>query len=295
MLVAEGYCYFYFNHLPVTFNFQRYIMKPTSDFNDLVEIIKILRKECPWDRRQTHESLKDHIIEEAYEAVDAIERNNFTELKNELGDLMLHVIFQSRMATETKNFTIEDVIFAIQEKLIRRHPHVFGDIEVENEKQVAENWESIKMDEDRDSVLDGLPLHLPALIRAQRMQEKAGNIGFDWKKSATGRQQLWEKLQEELDEFKEVYDGKQEDKKRLTEEYGDLLFSIVNAGRFLDLQAENALRLTNKKFKRRFQYIEAKIRESGQSFDEVSLQEMEKYWQESKQYDDKDPKSTFRQ
>ncbi|HYW35312.1 MAG TPA: nucleoside triphosphate pyrophosphohydrolase [Balneolaceae bacterium] len=270
-------------------------MKPTSDFNDLVEIIKILRKECPWDRRQTHESLKDHIIEEAYEAVDAIERNNFTELKNELGDLMLHVIFQSRMATETKNFTIEDVIFAIQEKLIRRHPHVFGDIEVENEKQVAENWESIKMDEDRDSVLDGLPLHLPALIRAQRMQEKAGNIGFDWKKSATGRQQLWEKLQEELDEFKEVYDGKQEDKKRLTEEYGDLLFSIVNAGRFLDLQAENALRLTNKKFKRRFQYIEAKIRESGQSFDEVSLQEMEKYWQESKQYDDKDPKSTFRQ
>ena len=293
--MAEGYCYFYFNHLPVTFNFQRYIMKPTSDFNDLVEIIKILRKECPWDRRQTHESLKDHIIEEAYEAVDAIERNNFTELKNELGDLMLHVIFQSRMATETKNFTIEDVIFAIQEKLIRRHPHVFGDIEVENEKQVAENWESIKMDEDRDSVLDGLPLHLPALIRAQRMQEKAGNIGFDWKKSATGRQQLWEKLQEELDEFKEVYDGKQEDKKRLTEEYGDLLFSIVNAGRFLDLQAENALRLTNKKFKRRFQYIEAKIRESGQSFDEVSLQEMEKYWQESKQYDDKDPKSTFRQ
>lgn len=259
-------------------------MEATNEFQDLVEIIKILRKECPWDRKQTHESIKDNLIEEAYEAVDAIDRNNFEELKKELGDLLLHVVFQSRMATETEDFTIDNVIQSIQEKLISRHPHVFGDnkVEVKDEKQVTKNWESLKMKEGRKSVLEGIPPNLPALIRAQRMQEKAGNVGFDWKKSPDGKQQLWKKLQEELDEFKEVYQQEKKDHERLTEEYGDFIFSIVNAGRFLELQAEDALRITNKKFQKRFQFIEQKLAESGLSFAEVSLEEMEKYWQEAK-------------
>jgi len=259
-------------------------MKPSKNFKDLVEIIEILREECPWDRKQTHESIKDNLIEEAYEAVDAIDKNDFEELKKELGDLLLHVIFHSRMATETNDFTIEEVIHSIQEKLIRRHPHVFGDnkVEVKDEKEVAENWESLKMKEGRDSVLEGIPPTLPALIRAQRMQEKAGNVGFDWKKSTTGKQQLWSKLQEELDEFKEVYERKNPDQSRVAEEYGDFLFSVVNAGRFMNLQAENALRITNNKFQKRFRFIEKKIQKSGRSFSDVSLQEMEEYWQEAK-------------
>jgi XTP/dITP diphosphohydrolase len=257
-------------------------MQPTQDFADLVKIIKILRTECPWDRGQTHESIKDNLIEEAYEAVDAIDQEDFDSLKNELGDLLLHVVFHSRMATEEQHFTIEDVVYSIQEKLIRRHPHVFGDTDVKDEKEVAENWETLKMKEGRASVLDGIPPHLPALIRAQRMQEKAGNVGFDWKKSDTGKEQLWDKLQEELDEFKEVYESENENPERLTEEFGDLLFSVVNSGRFLGLQSEDALRLTNKKFKKRFQYIEKQISASGRSFSEVSLDEMEEYWQEAK-------------
>ncbi|MBN2733142.1 MAG: nucleoside triphosphate pyrophosphohydrolase [Balneolaceae bacterium] len=258
-------------------------MKASQDFDNLVKIVKILRKECPWDRKQTHESIKDNLIEEAYEAVDAIDTNDFDELKKELGDLLLHVVFHSRMATETDSFTIDDVIYSIQEKLIRRHPHVFGDVEVEDEKEVAKNWESLKMNEGRKSILEGIPPHLPALIRAQRMQEKAGNVGFDWKKSDNGKTQLWDKLQEELDEFKEVYHQADQNPERIAEEYGDLLFSIVNAGRFLDLQAEDALRITNKKFQNRFRYIEEQIQKTGRSFGDVTLREMEEYWQEAKQ------------
>ena len=257
-------------------------MQATKNFQDLVDIIERLRKDCPWDRKQTHESIKDNLIEEAYEAVDAIDNDDFDELKKELGDLLLHVIFHSRMATETDRFTIDDVIHSIQEKLIRRHPHVFGDIDVANEQEVAENWEELKMKEGRSSVLEGIPPHLPALIRAQRMQEKAGNVGFDWKESDTGRQQLWDKLQEELDEFNEVYHQVDKNPNRVAGEYGDFLFSIVNAGRFLDLQAEDALRITNKKFQTRFQYIEEQVKESGRSFSDLSLEEMETYWQEAK-------------
>lgn len=257
-------------------------MKPSNRFEDLVEIIKILRKKCPWDRKQTHQSIKDNLIEEAYEAVEAIDENDFDELKKELGDLLLHVVFHSRMATETDDFTIDDVIYSIQEKLIRRHPHVFGDTDVTDEQQVAENWESLKMKEGRDSVLEGIPPHLPALIRAQRMQEKAGNVGFDWKKSPTGKQQLWQKLQEELDEFREIYNEDSANPEQVADEYGDFLFSVVNAGRFLNLQAEDALRMTNNKFKERFQYIEEQLRANGKSFSEVSLEQMEQYWQQAK-------------
>ncbi len=251
-------------------------MKPTRSFDDLVEIVKILRKECPWDRKQTHQSIKDNLIEEAYEAVEAIDREDMGELKKELGDLMLHVVFHSRMATEDDNFAIEDVIYAIQEKLIRRHPHVFGDTVAEDERQVAENWETIKLKEGKESVLDGIPAHLPALIKAQRMQEKAANVGFDWPEW----EQVWDKLEEEMDELKEALQEGDRDKSE--KEFGDFLFSLVNVGRFFKLNAEDNLRLTNRKFRERFQYIEQQLAASGKKLGEVKLEEMDRLWEEAK-------------
>ena len=249
---------------------------PTHSFSDLVEIVKILRKECPWDRKQTHKSIKDNLIEEAYEAVEAIDTEDFDELKKELGDVLLHVVFHSNMADEKDTFSIEDVIYSIQEKLIRRHPHVFGDEIAENDEDVAENWENIKLKEGKESILDGIPKQLPALIRAQRMQEKAANVGFDWPES----QQVWEKLEEELYEFKEVLE--QGDPQKSREEFGDLLFSLVNYGRFYDLNAEDSLRSTNKKFLKRFQYIEEQLNQQKKDISEVSLEEMDEHWNEAK-------------
>ena len=251
-------------------------MQASNNFEDLVEIVKILRKECPWDRKQTHQSIKDNLIEEAYEAIEAIDREDFEELKKELGDLLLHVVFHSRMATETQDFNIEDVIYSIQEKLIRRHPHVFGDAKTEDEKEVAANWEAIKMEEGKESVLDGLPAHLPSLIKAQRMQEKAANVGFDWPEW----RQVWDKLEEELGELKEVLEEENIEKSK--EEFGDLLFSLVNVGRFFDLNAEDSLRMTNNKFIKRFQYIEQQIQDSDRNMNEVSLEEMDGIWEEAK-------------
>lgn len=251
-------------------------MKPSKNFDDLVKIVKILRKECPWDRKQTHDSIKDNLIEEAYEAIDAIDQRDFKELEKELGDVLLHVVFHSRMATETDQFDIDDVIYSIQEKLIRRHPHVFGDTVASNEQEVAENWETIKMNEGKESVLDGLPAHLPALIRAQRMQEKAANVGFDWPEWG----QVWDKLEEELAELKQALETQDQEKKE--EEFGDLLFSLVNVGRFFSLNSEDSLRGTNRKFENRFRYIEKKVRESGTSLQETSLEEMDQYWEEAK-------------
>lgn len=255
--------------------------KPTQNFNDLVEIVGILRNECPWDRNQTHQSIKDNLIEEAYETVEAIDNKDFEELEKELGDVLLHVVFHSRMAEQTDTFSIEDVIYSIQEKLIRRHPHVFGDEEADDEEQVAENWESIKMKEGKKSVLDGIPKQLPALIRAQRMQEKAANVGFDWPEFS----QVWEKLEEELHEFKEVLEEGDSEKSR--EEFGDLLFSLVNAGRFFDLNAEDSLRATNRKFTERFQYIEQQLEQENKSISNTSLQEMDKHWNKAKEINNK--------
>lgn len=255
--------------------------KPTQNFNDLVEIVGILRNECPWDRNQTHQSIKDNLIEEAYETVEAIDNKDFEELEKELGDVLLHVVFHSRMAEQTDTFSIEDVIYSIQEKLIRRHPHVFGDEEADDEEQVAENWESIKMKEGKKSVLDGIPKQLPALIRAQRMQEKAANVGFDWPEFS----QVWEKLEEELHEFKEVLEKGDSEKSR--EEFGDLLFSLVNAGRFFDLNAEDSLRATNRKFTERFQYIEQQLEQENKSISNTSLQEMDKHWNKAKEINNK--------
>lgn len=253
--------------------------EPNNNFSDLVEIVKILRKECPWDRKQTHESIKDNLIEEAYEAVEAIDTQDFDELEKELGDVLLHVVFHSNMADESSRFSIDDVIYSIQDKLIRRHPHVFGDEIAEDDKQVAENWESIKLKEGKESILEGIPKQLPALIRAQRMQEKAANVGFDWPDS----KQVWEKLEEELNEFKEVL--RQGDPQKSREEFGDLLFSLVNFGRFYDLNAEDSLRSTNKKFVRRFQYIEEQLNQQDKDISEVSLEEMDKHWNSAKSND----------
>lgn len=251
-------------------------MQPSRKFEDLVELVSILRKECPWDRKQTHHTIKDNLIEEAYEAIDAIDNNDFDEFKKELGDLLLHVLFHSKIASETSRFNIEDVIYTLMEKLIRRHPHVFGDTAVNGDGEVAENWENIKLKEGKKSTLDGLPVHLPALIRAQRMQEKAANVGFDWPEW----EQAWGKLDEELAEFKETI--KNNNKDEALEEYGDMLFSLVNVGRFFELNGEDALRQTNAKFEYRFRYIEQKLKEQGKQLKDASLEEMDVFWEEAK-------------
>ncbi|MDZ7694218.1 MAG: nucleoside triphosphate pyrophosphohydrolase [Balneolaceae bacterium] len=252
------------------------MIEASKDFNDLVKIVEQLRKECPWDRKQTHQSIKDNLIEEAYEAVDAIDQEDFEELKKEVGDLLLHVVFHSTMASETESFTIEDVIESIQEKLIRRHPHVFGDEVADDEQKVAENWENIKMNEGKKSVLDGIPRHLPALIKAQRMQEKAANVGFDWPES----DQVMDKVREEMEEFSEALEA--QDQQESQNEFGDLLFSLVNLGRFYDLNAEDALRLTNRKFQQRFQFVEQSLRKAGTDPKDATLEEMDSYWDEAK-------------
>ena len=253
-------------------------MKPSREFDDLVTLVAILRKECPWDRKQTHDSIKDNFVEEVYEALEAIDDKDFTELKKELGDVMLHVVFHTKMASENQHFDIGDVIYTLMEKLIRRHPHVFGDQVVSGENQVSENWENIKLKEGKKSTLDGLPAHLPALIRAQRMQEKAANVGFDWPEW----RQAWEKLEEELAEFKEAV--AEQDQEKSSKEFGDVLFSMVNVARYFDLTAEDSLRLTNKKFEQRFRYVEEQLKAAGKTLKESSLEEMDAHWENSKKY-----------
>ncbi len=256
-------------------------MKPSRNFDDLVKLISILRVECPWDRKQTHHSIKDNLIEEAYEAIEALDNNDFDEFKKELGDVMLHVVFHGSIAEDNQKFDIGDVIYAIMEKLIRRHPHVFdknnaGNEKVDNEDDIAENWEIIKLKEGKKSTLDGLPIHLPALIRAQRMQEKAANVGFDWPEW----EQAWEKLQEELEEFRETL--KNNDKEASTDEFGDVLFSLVNVARYFELSAEDSLRRTNRKFIQRFKYIEEQLKLRGKTVKDSNLQEMDAFWNEAK-------------
>lgn len=247
-----------------------------NKFNEFVEIVKRLRKECPWDREQTNDSIKAATIEEAYEVVEAIEKKNFEELKNELGDLLLHVVFHTIIASETQNFKIDDVIDSIQEKLVRRHPHVFGEVKVSGSEEVKKNWETIKLDEGRNSVLDGVPEMLPALQRAHRLQEKAAKVGFDWEK----KEDVWKKVIEEVEEMH--FSEEEGNYDKLEDEIGDVFFALVNYARFLDVNPENALRRTNSKFIRRFSYVESKIKDLGKKLADSNLQEMDKYWEESK-------------
>lgn len=258
-----------------------------NKFNEFVEIVKRLRKECPWDREQTNESIKAATIEEAYEVVEAIEKKNYKELKNELGDLLLHVVFHTIIASESDGFTIDDVIDGIQSKLIRRHPHVFGEVKVSGAEEVKKNWEEIKLDEGRNSVLDGVPEMLPALQRAHRLQEKASKVGFDWEK----KEDVWKKVIEEIEEMHEIEKVKSQKLKakseeeiynQLENEIGDVFFALVNYSRFLDINPENALRKTNSKFIRRFKYVEEKIKSLGKKLSDSNLSEMDLYWEESK-------------
>ncbi len=247
-----------------------------SKFNEFVEIVKRLRVECPWDKVQTNDSIKAATLEEAYEVVDAIDEKNFDELKKELGDLLLHVVFHSIIAEGENKFNIDEVIESIKEKLIRRHPHVFGNVEVNDAEDVKRNWEAIKLNEGRESVLDGVPELMPALHKAYRLQEKASKVGFDWKK----KEDVWKKVIEEIEEMHKS--EREETKEDLENEVGDVFFAMTNYVRFLGINPENALRLTNNKFVKRFQYIEKKIKESGRQIHQSDLEEMDKYWEESK-------------
>lgn len=251
-------------------------MISNDKFNEFVAIVKRLRKECPWDREQTNDSIKAATIEEAYEVVQSIDEKNFDHLKSELGDLLLHVVFHSIMAEENNHFSVDNVIDSIREKLIRRHPHVFGDTIVTGSDHVKQNWEKIKLQEGRKSVIDGVPVSLPALQRAHRLQEKAAKVGFDWEK----KEDVWAKVEEEMNEMKEAESGNS--KEKLVEEVGDLFFALVNYARFLGINPEDALRGTNAKFEKRFNYIERKIGETGRSITDSNLAEMDQYWNESK-------------
>ncbi|MDZ7765337.1 MAG: nucleoside triphosphate pyrophosphohydrolase [Melioribacteraceae bacterium] len=246
-------------------------------FEKLVDIMAKLREECPWDKEQTHDSIKAATLEEAHELIEAIDEKNFVEMRGELGDILLHIVFHAQMAKETDSFNINDVIDGITEKLIRRHPHVFGDTKVKDNNEIMYNWEKIKLEEGRKSVLDGVPKALPQLHRSFRIQEKASKVGFDWDK----KEKVWEKVKEEVEEFEEV--SYTDDKNKIEEEFGDLLFSLVNYCRFININPENALRVTNEKFVKRFQYIERKLEESGKKITDAELPEMDKLWEESKE------------
>ena len=243
-------------------------------FERLLTIMDELREKCPWDMKQTLESLRHLSIEEVYELGDAILDGNMEEVKKELGDLFLHLVFYSRIASETEAFDVADVLNSICEKLISRHPHIYGDVEVKDEAEVLSNWEKLKLKEGKKSVLEGVPRSLPAMVKAQRIQDKARGVGFDWENS----DQVWEKVLEELNEFKEA-----KTKEDQEEEFGDLLFSLINYARFKGIHPEDALEKTNKKFIYRFQYLETESAKDGKQMGEMTLNEMDEYWNRAKE------------
>ena len=245
-------------------------------FDRLLTIMDELREQCPWDKKQTLQTLRHLTIEETYELGDAILENDLKEVRNELGDLLLHIVFYARIGSETNSFDIADVANSICDKLINRHPHIYGDVTVANEEDVKRNWENIKLKEGKKSVLEGVPNSLPALVKANRIQEKVAGVGFDWERP----EQVFEKVKEELSELQEEVNSGNKDK--LEAEFGDVLFSIVNYARFLDINPENALERTNKKFIKRFQYLEGKAKEHNKTLKEMSLAEMDVYWEEAK-------------
>lgn len=250
----------------------------SDQFLNFVEIVKILRQKCPWDREQTNESIAQLLIEETYELIEAIEEGNDDEFSKELGDVFLHVVMHSVMAEERNAFNLIDVLKKIQKKLIVRHPHVFSDVNVSDAQEVTENWEAIKMREQKqDSVLDGVPKAMPALLRAERIQFKASRVGFDW----DNKDDVWDKVEEEMSEFRqELKDG---NSKKAGEEFGDIIFALVNAARFENIIAEEALQRTNDKFTRRFKFIEKKVKEAGKNLKDMTLGEMDELWEKAKE------------
>ena len=245
-------------------------------FDRLLTIMDELREQCPWDQKQTMETLRPLTIEETYELGDAILDADLNEVKGELGDLLLHIVFYSRIGSETNDFDISDVINGICEKLIYRHPHIYSDVKVKDETEVKQNWENLKLKEGKLSVLQGVPKSLPALVKACRIQEKVAGVGFDWEHS----DQVWSKVEEEIRELKEEIVNKNQD--AIEDEFGDVLFSLINYARFLNINPENALERTNKKFIKRFQYLEKKAKGLQKSLSEMNLDEMDVYWDESK-------------
>ena len=258
-----------------------------ASFLKLVEIMDDLREKCPWDRKQTIQSLRQMTIEETYELADAITDGNWKGIKEELGDLLLHILFYAKIGSEQKQFELEEVIQTISEKLISRHPHIYGDpknggkpIDVKDEEDVKKNWEKLKLREGKKSILSGVPRSLPATVKAMRLQEKAKQVGFEW----NDKQQVWEKVEEEMNELKSVIDTGQPEK--VEEEFGDLVFSLINYARFLQVDAENALERTNKKFIHRFTQMEQQALRNGKDLSEMSLEEMDSIWNSIKQHRD---------
>lgn len=244
-------------------------------FKRLLDIMDDLREKCPWDKKQTLESLRHLTIEEVYELSDSILENDQEELKKELGDILLHMVFYAKIGSEKNWFDITDVLNAICEKLIHRHPHIYGDTKVENEEEVKANWEKLKLKEGKKSVLQGVPKSLPSLVKASRIQEKVRGVGFDWEED----HQVWDKVEEELNEFKEASERSHEE---ATGEFGDLLFSLINFARFKNINPDEALERTNKKFIQRFQYLETESAKDGKKLGEMSLAEMDEYWNKAK-------------
>ncbi len=250
-------------------------------FDRLLTVMDELRENCPWDKKQTMETLRHLTIEETYELSDAILEGDLNEVKKELGDLMLHLTFYARIGSELQAFDIADVLNSICDKLIERHPHVYGDVVVTDEKMVKENWEKIKLRTGNKSVLEGVPKTLPALVKAIRIQDKARGVGFDWER----KEQVWQKVEEEMQEFKNEFnaEGNQGiDQEKVLAEFGDLLFSLVNYARFINIDPEEALERTNKKFIKRFQYLETESAKEGKQMGHMSLEEMDEYWNKAK-------------
>jgi len=245
-------------------------------FDRLLTIMDELRLECPWDKKQTMQSLRHLTIEETYELGDAILENDLEEVKKELGDLLLHIVFYAKIGSETQDFDIADVANSISDKLISRHPHIYGDIDVADAEEVARNWEKLKLKEGKKSVLEGVPKGLPAMVKANRVQDKVSGVGFDWEEP----QQVFEKLQEELGELQHEIQEDNQDK--IEAEFGDVLFSMINYARFLKVDPESALERTNKKFIKRFQYLEAKAKDLNKDLSEMTLAEMDVFWEEAK-------------
>jgi len=251
-------------------------------FDRLLTIMDELRLNCPWDKKQTLESIRHLTIEETYELSDAIINNDLEDVKKEIGDIMLHMVFYAKIGSETNDFDITDSLNAICDKLVRRHPHVYGDVDAADETAVKANWEKIKLKEKGNkSVLGGVPKSLPALVKAIRIQDKARGVGFDWEK----KEQVWEKVEEEMNEFKaeiNMDNGQEVNKEKATEEFGDMLFSLVNYSRFIDIDPEEALERTNLKFIKRFKYLESESRKDGKDIATMSLAEMDVYWEKAK-------------
>ena len=248
-----------------------------EQFERLLNIMDDLREKCPWDRKQTLESLRHLTIEETYELGDAILDNDLEEIRKELGDILLHIVFYAKIGSEKGAFDIADVAEGICEKLIQRHPHIYGDVEVADEEEVKANWEKLKLKEGKKSVLEGVPRSLPAMVKATRIQDKARGVGFDW----DNQEQVWDKVNEELGELKDEIDSNA-DKAKIESEFGDVLFSMINYARFIDVDPEMALERTNKKFIKRFQYLESESKKDGKEMSEMTLEEMDEYWNAAK-------------